>query len=277
MFPNFRSNYIPIGQAWLLGLVCACSPALARSPLADPSHEVPARPAKPADSAARIAKLHLKTIRAAAKARTDEALCAAVASADETQHALGRDLQRQRDHLFEKSPADALSLDRLERAAAGTADRLPGVGLTLGAETVYHFVRYGALASYAPPGSASEGALRLAGDIWSGPAGQAIYFEPSTDISGCHRPSALVPILRDLAATWPSVAACLKPQLGARLMASVDELTNGTCFCEGQSATASALDEIDSLARAFTDDSRMDVATTGVARQTNRAREYLCR
>ncbi|MES2016429.1 MAG: hypothetical protein V4484_08020 [Pseudomonadota bacterium] len=109
-----------------------------------------------------LARRHIGLLAVASKARSDAALCAAMASADETQQALGLAFQRQRDKIFDMPVPDAAALQCLESSAVDAVTQLPGVGLAVGAETVYHYVSYAALASYAPSGSASERALRLA-------------------------------------------------------------------------------------------------------------------
>ena len=225
----------------------------------------------------RAERRHLDALAHAAKVRTDEALCAAVVSADQTQQALGAELQRQRDAIFAQSPFDSAALQRLEKRAAAAVERLPGIGLAVGAETVYHYVRYGALVPFASPGSASARALRLSADIWRDPAGLAVYYEPSTDVSGCQRPASVVPILHDLAVAWPAVASCLKSSLHPKLMASVAELVNGTCYCEGKPETASALKEIDLLAKIFAGSSSAHVWSGKFAPPQHAANKYLCR
>jgi hypothetical protein len=239
---------LPGWQAFFAGALLAAS-ASAAVPIRS---DAAARAAPAADRSA-LSQRHRDTLAVAAKERSAESLCAAIASADQAQQSLGLELQRRRDQVFALSPVDSAALDRLDRSAAESVAQLPGVGLAVGAETVYHYVRYGALASYAPKDSAAERALRLAADIWSDPAGRAVYFEQSTDISGCLRPAAMLPALRSLAAAWPSVPACLQAHLRPRLTEAVDEVANGTCYCANEAETAAALAEVATLGKSFAD------------------------
>lgn len=279
MFPIVQSINIPARRRWIVSVFCVAAFAIS-TPLrasAPPSDSKGMAERTRRAETGSLERRHLDTLAVAATARSDETLCAALVSADQTQQSLGSDLQRRRDMIFEQSPSDSAALKRLEQRAAAAVDRLPGVGLAIGAETVYHYVRYGALASYAPSGSASARALGLAGDIWTDPAGLAVYYEPSTDISGCQRPSSVVPILRDLAAAWPSVASCLKSSLLPKLMASGDELMNGTCYCGDEPETASALKEVASLMKVFAGSSGVSAGSSSFAPPAPAARKYICR
>lgn len=248
MSRSLPAAMLPGWQALLAGALLAAS-ASAAAPIGS---DAAARAAPAADRSA-LSQRHRDTLAVAAKQRSAESLCAAIASADQAQQSLGLELQRRRDQVFALSPVDSAALDRLDRSATASVAQLPGVGLAMGAETVYHYVRYGALASYAPKDSAAERALRLAADIWSDPAGRAVYFEQSTDISGCLRPAAMLPALRGLAAAWPSVPACLQAHLRPKLAEAVDEVANGTCYCANEAETAAAQAEVAMLGKSFAD------------------------
>lgn len=221
-----------------------------------------------------LARRHQAALAVAAETRTDSALCAAISSADQVQQQLGTRYQQRWESLMAGPPADAGGPDQLVRDAAYAQRQLPGVGLAPGAESVYHWVRYGALAPYAPEGSASARALLLAGELRSEPAGRAIYFEPATDISGCMRPAAALPRLRALAAAWPAVAACVKQQLGPAMMAAMDELANAGCYCAGKTETNAALKKMASLRGVFAGGSKA-VRVRGINGEGG-ARRYSC-
>jgi hypothetical protein len=224
---------------------------------------------------ARQARNHLDKLNTLAKTHADEALCAVIASSEQLQQAVGEEFQRRRDKIYERSPDDVEALNRLDVDVAGAAQRLPGVGLSVGAETIYHYVRYDALSSYAPHDSPAARALRLAGGIWPDPAGSPVSFEPSADVAGCWRPSAVVTALRALAGVWPSVPACLKSQLRPKLIALKDDLTGATCYCDGKEKTASALGEIGTLSKVFAEAGTAAPATGGEQKQPERS--YSCR
>jgi hypothetical protein len=234
MFRNLQMNRTPGWTACLAALLC-CAAASADAP------SVPATPQE-------LARRHLDTLAAAAQARNDETLCAALASADRTQQALGQDLNRRRDAIFEQSAGEA-ALQALDRSAAEAVTRLPGVGLSVGAETVYHYVRYGALAPYAPKASGAGLALRLSEKIWPDPSGLPVYIEQISDVTGCLQPAALLPPLRELAAAWRSVPACLKAQLGPRLAAAAQQAAGPLPNCTAEAENAAAVAEIRSLSR----------------------------
>jgi hypothetical protein len=116
MLLSFQATSTPIGKTWLVSLLCVASSAVAtplRASTPQAVSENPTRISSGADTRA-LARSHLETLVVAAKARTNEAVCAAVASADQTQKSLGLDLQRKRDIIFEKSPSDSAALQRLE-------------------------------------------------------------------------------------------------------------------------------------------------------------------
>jgi hypothetical protein len=210
-----------------------------------------------------------------AKTRADEALCAVISSSEQLQQALGEEFQQRRDKIYERSPDDVDALKRLDVDVAGAADRLPGVGLSVGAETIYHYVRYDALSFYAPHDSPAARALRLAGGVWPDPAGSPVSFEPSTDVAGCWRPSAVVTALRALAGVWPSVPACLKSQLRPKLVALQDDLTGATCYCDGKEKTAVALTELGTLSKVFAEAGPPPPAAGGELPRQERS--YSCR
>lgn len=198
-----------------------------------------------------LARSHLDHIAALAKLRTDKALCPALLSADRLQQALGAQFQQRRDVVYERFPDDPEALRRLGLDVAEAAARLPGVGLAVGAESIYHHVRYRALSSYLPPHSPAARTLRLAGDIWPEPIGAPIAFEAATDVSGCWRPSAVLAALRSLAGVWPAAPSCLQSHLRPKLAALQDQLGGAACYCEDRERTESALADIGRLNRVF--------------------------
>lgn len=264
-------------RALLVGALCVACSAVALSPPAGAAPLSRANTAAGSASAAeaQLARGHLDKLSTLAKTHADEALCAVISSSEHLQQALGEEFQQRRDKIYERSPDDIEALKRLDVDVAGAADRLPGVGLSVGAETIYHYVRYDALSSYAAHDSPVARALRLAGRIWPDPAGSPVSFEPSTDVAGCWRPSAVVTALRALAGVWPSIPACLKSQLRPKLVALQDDLTGAACYCDGKEKTTAALGEISTLSKVFAEAGAPVPAARGEQQQQERS--YSCR
>lgn len=261
----------------LVGALCVACSAVALSPPvgAAPLSSAGAAAGSASAAEARLARSHLDKLSTLAKTHVDEALCAVIASSEQLQQALGEEFLQRREKIYERSPDDVEALKRLDVDVAGAVDRLPGVGLSVGAETIYHYVRYGALSSYVPHDSPVARALRLAGGIWPDPAGSPISFEPSTDVAGCWRPSAVVTALRALAGVWASVPTCLKSQLRPKLVALQDDLTRATCYCDDKEKTVAALGEIGTLSEVFAEAGAPPPAAGGEQQQQERS--YSCR
>lgn len=269
MHPSPPARRTP-GWKWTLaGLLCAGAASASGTSYVHP----PSVDALPSE----LARRHRALLDTATNTRTDSALCAVMSSAEQARQQLGTRYQQRWDALIAGPSSDASGLDQLARDAAEAQRQLPGVGLAPGAETVYHWVRYGALAAYAPHGSASGRALWLAGEVWREPAGRAIYFEPATDLSGCMRPAAALPKLRALAAAWPAVAPCVRRQLGPALMAGMEEMANAACYCASETETGAALKHLVSLSKVFARTSAPRTARASAVPRQAGARRYACR
>lgn len=258
----------PRGWTWIAAaLLCAgAASASGMSMILPPSAD-----AVPSE----LARRHQALLEVATHTRTGSALCAVMRSAEQARQQLGTGYQQRWDALIAKPSPDGGEIDQLARDAIEAERQLPGVGLAIGAETVYRWVRYDALAPYAPPGSASGRALLLAGELRDQRAGQAIYFEPATDVGGCMRPAAALPRLRALAAAWPAVAACVQRQLGPEIMDAMDELANAGCYCAGKTETDAALKKMAPLRAVFASASK-SLPARGAGAQAG-ARRYSCR
>lgn len=255
------------GWNWMLaGLLCAGDASASGMSIIPP----PSVDAVPSE----LARRHQALLETATRTRTDSALCAVMSSAEQARQQLGARYQQRWDVLIAGPSTDGDQINQIARDAVEAQRQLPGVGLAIGAETFYRWVRYDALGPYAPQGSASARALLLAGQLWDERAGRAIYFEPATDISGCMRPAAALPRLRALAALWPALAPCVKQQLGPKMVEAVDEMANAGCYCAGKTETNAALKKMVPLRGVFAGGSKA-VRTRGMDGQS-RARRYSC-
>ncbi len=232
---------VPARPASNAGLVLAAAQVGAAAPSASEHADDPANSV--ADSKARrLLREHEASILSFKRAPSDEALCGVLAAADRAQAAVGDSLQGS----FEAAMAEGGegALHRVEALAHDVMVGHPGVGLAVGAETLYHFVDYQALSAQVARTPAIASALTIASRVWPRPAGRPVYFEQITDLAGCMRPSALVEPLRSLRGVWPRLPACMQEHLRTRLTAGAKEMAESTCFCGTQAQTKGALKEI---------------------------------
>ncbi|MFT7724421.1 MAG: hypothetical protein QM788_16590 [Roseateles sp.] len=134
-------------------------------------------------------------------------------------------------------------MDELSRAAADISARHPGVGVVLGAETVYHFLDYQALAERVSLPN-SRTLLTAMARLWPRPAGRPRYFEPISDVAGCVRPDTLARDLADLAQQQAQAPGCLQEHLRQKVSDAVEELASSTCFCDTKNSARSAMKQV---------------------------------
>jgi hypothetical protein len=241
------------------------SSALLAAPCAWPAPAAPkvAAPEAKAVAAARdrlkkVLEVSPATLDAAARyladaelvkqAPTEAGLCSLVVSAGTLHVKLGDELSPARDKLYELPPAAPGQPDPID-AFSGRVDEadklLPGIGLSSGAETLSHSVRYGELAQLARQGSAEQRLFQALSGIWREPAGWPVYVEQKTDVTGCWRPGALLEPLRGVAAVWGEAPQCLRQATAPALRDAMTQAVSATCFCEGQKETVQQLQQLE--------------------------------
>jgi len=246
----------PAGPVLVTAQVGAAAPSASKH-ADDPANSL-------SDSKARrLLRDHEASILSFKRAPSDEALCGVLAAADRAQAAVGDSLHG----AFEAAMAEGSegALHRVEALAHDVMVGHPGVGLAVGAETLYHFVDYQALSTQVARTPAIASALTIASRVWPRPAGRPVYFEQITDLAGCMRPSALVEPLRSLRGVWRRLPACMQEHLRTRLTAGAKEIAESTCFCGTQAETEGALKEIASVVERLGGDAEGIRATASAA------------
>lgn len=181
------------------------------------------------------------------QAPTDEALCSLVSSANSLQAALGDQLFPVRDRLYSlpsQAPGQPDPLDDFIKRVRRADKLLPGIGLSVGAETFYHSVRHGELAQLAQQGSAARRLLESVASLWREPNDWPVYIEQQTDVTGCWRPRALLKPLRAISAAWGEAPACLQQALAPTLEEALLEAVGSSCFCEDEAETRKQLQQL---------------------------------
>jgi hypothetical protein len=181
------------------------------------------------------------------QAPTDEALCLLVSSANSLQAALGDQLSPVRDRLYSlpsPAPGQPDPLDDFSKRVDRADKLLPGIGLGVGAETLYHSTRHGELAQLAQQGSAARRLLESVASIWQESIGWPVYIEQQTDVTGCWRPGALLDPLRAISSAWGEAPACLRQALAPTLQRALLEAVDSSCFCEDEAETRKQLQQL---------------------------------
>jgi hypothetical protein len=159
--------------------------------------------------------------------------CTLARSAQKLAPLLAVSLQFQRASV--STPAEGgdtsafLSLEeRLNRADT----LLVGIGLHLGAEVAYSYVRYDEIADVG--GAQNDGAalFRAVSKMWHNPTGWPTYVEQQTDVTGCHDPGALITPLENVALTWDLAPECVRSVVVDAVRQSVGgALSSASCYC----------------------------------------------
>lgn len=132
---------------------------------------------------------------------------------------------------YEAKADDAAALKRLGRQMEQADELLVGVGLRLGAETVYGYVRHDEIAEATAHADAA-GLLRAVARIWRNPTGWPVYVQQQTDVTGCHDPAALVAPLEDIGRAWGDAPECVREVVAETVRQSVQEaLSHASCYC----------------------------------------------
>lgn len=165
--------------------------------------------------------------KACTLARSAQQLVPLVAASLEAEHASL--LSREADS------DDASGLDAFERRIGHADTRLVGVGLRVGAEVIYGYVRYDEIADAGA--SQNDGAMlfRAVARLWDGATGWPVYIQQQTDVTGCHDPGALIEPLEDLGRVWNRAPECARSVVIDVVRQSVrSALSSASCYCHAR-------------------------------------------
>lgn len=144
---------------------------------------------------------------------------------------------------------DASALDAFEHRVDIADKRLAGLGLRVGAEAMYVFVRYGEIADAAVDGSDEAMLFRAVARLWDSATGWPVYIERQTDVTGCHHPGALIEPLQDLARVWRRAPECARSAVLDAVRASVrDAVSEASCYCGTRETTTADVSRLSALA-----------------------------
>ena len=184
-----------------------------------------------------LAAGYLALVSATAESNTEANLCSIIEGANEVTPRLGSELSQIFIGLIDSSranPDSAGDIEEFRRHVESASQLLPGIGLAVGAETIYHYVRYREIARLAKPGSIDERFLSAVGEVWSDPTGWPSYIDQQTDVAGCWRPGNLVDPVRRLISIRLHTSTCVeravRPVIGRAMLQAVD----ASCFCENE-------------------------------------------
>jgi len=188
---------------------------------------------------------------AVAKARSNSSeknLCSVLNSAEHVQATLGAAVEKFMRNAM-ASPSSSTRLNTLTARVETLGLTLTGIGIGLGAETVYHFVDYEELAWLAPPSSRFALTLHAAAEIWPTPAGRPIFVEQVTDIEGCINPAALVRPLNAVVQRWALTPSCLREHLRTKIHGAIETIKEGSNYCLNADETHSVLIQLTEASR----------------------------
>lgn len=188
---------------------------------------------------------------AVAKARSNSSeknLCSVLNSAEHMQATLGSAVEKLMRYAM-VSPRSSTKLNKLSARVETLGLTLTGIGIGLGAETVYHFVDYEALASLAPPSSGFALTLHVAAEIWPTPAGRPVFVEQITDVEGCINPEALVRPLDSVAQRWALMPSCLREHLRTKLHGAIETIKESSNYCVTAEEARSVLVQLTEASR----------------------------
>jgi hypothetical protein len=200
-------------------------------------------------SAQRQLGAHEAAILLLEREQSDQTVCRAMTTASSAQAEVGRSLTNLlRTSLGQQATNDS-GIKALEALARQISVQYPGVGLAIGAETVYHFVDFDALATRSPLAVAHT--LAQAAKVWPAPAGRPIHWEQITDVSVCTNPLLLAEALSGVNTYWRSAPGCVREQLAQALAEEVRDAVQSRCFCANEASAREGLEQLTRIANAM--------------------------
>ena len=119
---------------------------------------------------------------------------------------------------------------------------LPGVRLAMGAERIYDFIDYEAIAALTPQDSAASHLLMSVAGLWSPVNGWPAFIDQQTDLGGCTHLGRLRGALEPVLLHWEAAPQCLREVLHGPIDKVVGQAASTQCFCTDQAATSSDID-----------------------------------
>lgn len=200
-------------------------------------------------SAQRLLEAHKAAMLLLEREQSYRTICEAMVTASSAQAEVGRSLTSRLTRSFGQQVTGANAIKDLEALARHISARYPGVGLAVGAETVYHFVDYDALAKRSPPSVANM--LAQAAKVWPAPAGRPIHWAQTSDVSVCTNPMVLAEALEGVLTYWRSAPGCAREQLAPALSEVVRDALQSRCFCADVDSSRKGLERLARTASAM--------------------------
>ena len=127
---------------------------------------------------------------------------------------------------------DTSALISLEERLNHADTLLVGIGLHLGAEVAYSYVRYDEIADVGGAQNDGVALFRAVAKMWHNPTGWPMYVEQQTDVTGCHDPGALINPLENVALMWDLAPECVRSVVVDAVRQSVrGALSSASCYC----------------------------------------------
>lgn len=186
---------------------------------------------------AKAAQMHMRLSEESGARPSIEKACALARSAQQLVPLLAASLESEHASLVSRGvdSDNASALDAFERRTELADTRLVGIGLRVGAEVVYGYVRYDEIADAGV--SQNDGAMlfRAVARLWDDPTGWPVHIQQQTDVTGCHDPGALIEPLEDLGRVWNRAPECARSVVIDIVRQSVrSALSSASCYCHAR-------------------------------------------
>jgi hypothetical protein len=176
-----------------------------------------------------------------------EGSCEALTAARPLIQSLGDHFTKAWEVSMAQAAASSEGPAALQSQLKQASDALPGMRLVMGADGIYRFIDYNAIAALAPKDSAASRLLHSAGELWSPINGWPSYIEQQTDVGGCTQLGQLRSSLEPLLAQWQAAPQCLREALLEPVRDAVMQATSSQCFCLDRPTTQRDADALTAL------------------------------
>lgn len=168
--------------------------------------------------------------------RSTSMLCELAQSAQQLAPLLASSLESEYASLVSRRDSSATSaLDAFQQRLEQADKRLVGIGLQLGGEGAYSYVRYDEIADAVATQDGSAVLFRAVARFWNDRTRWPVYIEQQTDVSGCHDPGALIEPLQYLGRVWSRAPECARLVVIDVVRQSVRKaLSSDSCYCHTQ-------------------------------------------